>query len=422
MKQNRSRAVMIIHVVESGETIFSIADYYGVSAKKLVIYNNLTDEDSLVIGEALIILIPEVTYTVKEGDTLLQIADIYGTTVIELLRYNPELSDSQSLYVGDEIVISFRGQKGHTIATNGFAYPFIDTKTLQMTLPYLTYLTVYSYTVSATGDLNSLADEDIIKLAKAYGTEPLMMIIPASHSNEEAMEVVNSIISDVTIEDRFISQILLTLETKGYSGVSFHTPYIHPRYRENYRRHATKMLESITSAGYKVMDTFENPIFGFDYKFMTEGLSGITLIVYEFGYSDRLSLGTLCTENYRRIIADFTKMVPSDMVSFGLPVQGYIYQLPFIPGTSQGRAISYRAALELAAQNNAQIIYDPLTNSVSFYFYSGDEYLVRFWDARSYDVFLKLVPEFNLYGIGIWNIMQWFPQLWMSAAVQYSIL
>ncbi|MDF2872323.1 MAG: hypothetical protein K0R05_3898 [Anaerocolumna sp.] len=413
---------MIIHVVESGETIFSIADYYGVSAKKLVIYNNLTDEDSLVIGEALIILIPEVTYTVKEGDTLLQIADIYGTTVIELLRYNPELSDSQSLYVGDEIVISFRGQKGHTIATNGFAYPFIDTKTLQMTLPYLTYLTVYSYTVSATGELNSLADEDIIKLAKAYGTEPFMMVIPASHSNEEAMEVVNSIISDVTIEDRFISQILLTLETKGYSGVSFHTPYIHPRYRENYRRHATKMLESITSAGYKVMDTFENPIFGFDYKFMTDGLSGITLIVYEFGYSDRLSLGTLCTENYRRIIADFTKMVPSDMVSFGLPVQGYIYQLPFIPGTSQGRAISYRAALELAAQNNAQIIYDPLTNSVSFYFYSGDEYLVRFWDARSYDVFLKLVPEFNLYGIGIWNVMQWFPQLWMSAAVQYSII
>jgi spore germination protein len=422
MKQNRSRAVMIIHVVEAGETILSIADYYGVSAKKLKIYNNLTDEDSLVIGEALIILIPEITYTVKEGDTLLQIADTYGTTVIELLRYNPELSVSQSLYSGDEIVISFRGEKGHTIATNGFAYPFIDKKTLQMTLPYLTYLTVYSYTVSATGELSNLADEDIVKLAKAYGTEPLMMIIPASHNNEEAMEVVNSIISDVTIEDRFISQILLTLETKGYSGVSFHTPYIHPRYRENYRRHATKMLNSITSAGYKVMDTFENPIFGFDYKFMTEGLSGITLIVYEFGYSDRLSLGTLCTENYCRIIEDFTKMVPSDMVSFGLPVQGYIYQLPFIPGVSQGRAISYRAALELAAQNNAQILYDPLTNSVSFYFYSGDEYLVRFWDARSYDVFLKLVPEFNLYGIGIWNIMQWFPQLWLSAAVQYSII
>ncbi len=415
---------MIIHVVEPGETILSIADSYGVSAKKLKIYNNLTEKDSLVTGEALIILLPEVTYTVKEGDTLVQIADSFGTTVIELLRYNPELSDSQSLYLGDEIVISFCGQKGPAIATNGFAYPFIDPKTLQMTLPYLTYLTVYSYTVTATGDLNNLADEDIIKLAKSYGTEPIMMIIPASHNNnnEEEMAVVDSIISDITIEDRFISQILHKLETKGYSGVSFHTPYIHPRYRENYRRHATKMLKCITSAGYKVMDTFENPIFGFDYKFMTGGLSGITLIVYEFGYSNRLSLGTLCTENYRRIIEDFTQRVPSDMVSFGLPMQGYIYQLPFIPGSSQGRAISYKAALELAAQYDAQIIYDPLTNSVSFYYYSGDEYLVRFWDARSYEDFLKLAPEFNLYGVGIWNIMQWYPQLWMNVAVQYSII
>lgn len=413
---------MIIHIVKPGETILSIADSYGISVKNLKIYNNLTEEDSLVVGEALIILIPEITYTVKEGDTLVQIADAFGTKPIELLRYNPELSEKQALYSGDEIVISFRGEKGHTIATNGFAYPFIDTKTLLKTLPYLTYLTVYSYTVSATGDLSELDDDDIIKLAKAYGTEPMMMIIPASHNNDEAMAVVDAIISDIAIEDRFISQILQTLKTKGYSGVSFHTPYIHPKYRENYRRHATKMLDCINSAGYKVMDTFENPIFGFDYKFMTSGLSGITLIVYEFGYSDRLSLGTLCTDNYRRVIGDFTKMVPSDMVSFGLPMQGYIYQLPFIAGASQGRAISYKAALELAAQNNAQISYDPLTNSVSFYFYSGDEYLVRFWDARSYDVFLKLVPEFNLYGVGIWSIMQWYPQLWLSMAVQYTII
>lgn len=413
---------MIIHVVKEGETIQSIATYYGVSEKKLKIYNNLTDMDELVIGESIIILIPETIYTVKEGDTLSQIADEHNTTVIELLRNNPELSVSPFLYAGDEIVISFSQKKGHIIATNGFAYPFIDTNILKMTLPYLTYVTVYSYKVSANGEINNLADEEIIKLAKEYGTEPMMMIIPGSDNGEEAMEIVNSIISDKEVEERFINQILLTLKTKGYIGVSFHTPYIHPRYREKYRKHATNMLERVTAAGYKVMDTFETPILGFDYKFMTDGLSGITLIVYEFGYSDRLSLGFLCTENYRRIISDFTKMVPSEKVSFGLPVQGYIYQLPFVPGDSQGRAISYRAALDLAAQNNAEITYDPLTNSVSFYFYSGDEYLVRFWDVRSYDVFLKLVPEFNLYGVGIWNIMQWFPQLWMCANAQYSIL
>jgi spore germination protein len=413
---------MIIHVVEYGDTIYSIANYYGVSDQKLKIYNNLSNIDSLVIGEALIILIPETTYTVQEGDTLLQIAETYDTTVIELLRNNPELSDHQFLYAGDEIVIRFLDKKEHTIATNGFAFPFIEEDTLRKTLPYLTYLTIYSYTVNANGELNTLDDEKVIKVAKEYGTEPIMMIIPASHNNDEAIDVVSSIISDKAIEDRFIDEILLTLTTKGYSGVSFHTPYIHPRYRENYRRHALKMLERITSAGYKVIDTYETPILGFDYKFMTDDLSGITLIVYEFGFSDGVNLGTICMESYRRIVSDFTKMVPSDKISFGLPLQGYLYKLPFIAGSSQGRAISYRAAIELAAQNNAQITYDSLTNSVSFIFYSGDEFLVRFWDARSYEVFLKLVPEYNLYGVGIWNIMQWYPQLWMIATVQYTIL
>lgn len=413
---------MIIHVVKHGESIDSIANHYDVSPKSLRIYNNLTDSDSLVIGEALIILIPEITYIVKEGDSLSQIADACGTTVIELLRINPQLSDSQFIYAGDEIVISFGDKKERTMVTNGFAYPFIDKSTLKKTLPYLTYVTIYSYTVTANGDLNTLDDEDIIKLAKVYGTEPIMMITPASNNNEEAMKVVDSLISNITIEDRFINQVLLTLEKKGYSGVCFHTPYIHPTYRENYRRHAIKMLDRITSAGYKVMDTYENPILGFDYKFMTEDLSGITLIAYEFGYSEGLSLGTTCMESYQRIISDFTKMVPSDKVSFGLPVQGYVYKLPFIPGDSQGMAISYRAAIELAAQNDAQITYDPLNNSVYFYYYLGDEYLVRFWDVRSYDVFFKLVPEFDLQGVGIWNIMRWFPQLWMCAAVQYFIL
>lgn len=413
---------MIIHVVKSGETIESIANYYEVSPEKLKIYNNLIDLDSLVIGEALIILKPEVTYIVKEGDSLSQIADACGSTVIEILRYNPELSDRQFLNVGDEIVISFGERHTYTMATNGFAYPFIDKGTLKKTLPYLTYITVYSYTVTANGELNSIEDEEIIELAKMYGTEPIMMITPASDNNEEAMKVVNSIIADEEIEDSFINQVLSTIKKKGYSGVSFHTPYIHPTYRENYRRHAMKMLESITLAGYKVMDTFETPILGFDYNFMADGLSGSTLIAYEFGYSEGLSLGITCMESYQRTISEFTKMMPSYKVSFGLPAQGYIYKLPFIAGESQGMAISYRAAIDLAAQYGAQITYDSLHNAVSFYFYLGDEYLVRFWDVRSYDVFFKLVPEFDLKGVGIWNIMQWYPQLWMCATSQYFIL
>ncbi|BCJ93953.1 germination protein [Anaerocolumna cellulosilytica] len=413
---------MIIHVVKPGDTVDSIAEYYGISANRLKIYNNLADTEALVIGESLIILIPEIIYTVKEGDSLAQIADSYRTTVIELLRNNPELSDKQILYPGDEIVISFREKKGHTIATNGFAYPYIDKNVLKKTLPYLTYITIYSYSVTSFGDLSNLEDEDIIGLAKAYGTAPIMMIIPGSNNTEEAMDIVNSIISDKTIEDRFIEQILLILKTKGYHGVSFHTPYIHPTYRERYRKHALRLLEHVTDAGYQVLDTFETPIIGFDYGLLAKELTGITLIVYEFGYSEGTPLGSLCTESLREIISEFTELVPPAKTSIGIPLQGYVWKLPFISGSTKGMAISYRAAIELASQNNAHIVYDAITNTASFHFYSGDEYLVRFWDVRSYNISLKFVPDFNLSGVGIWNIMTWYPQLFMCITSQYKIL
>jgi spore germination protein len=422
MKQNLSRAAMIIHVVQSGDTIDSIAEHYGITVNRLRIYNNLTDTEALVIGESLLILIPEITYILKEEDTLAQIADSYGTTVLDLLRNNPELSDRQFIYPGEEIVISFRGKKGHTIATNGFAYPYIDRNVLKKTLPYLTYITLYSHSVTAFGDLSSLDDEEVIQLANAYGTAPIMMINPGSNNTEEAMDIVNSIISDKTIEDRFIEQILLNLETKGYRGVSFHTPYIHPSYRERYKKHALRLLERVTTAGFLVLDTFETPIINFDYGLLAKGLSGITLIVYEFGYSEGSPLGSLCTESFRQTIAEFTRLVPSDKTSVGIPLQGYIWKLPFISGSTKGMAISYRAAIELASQNNAHIIYDNITNTASFHFYSGDEYLVRFWDVRSYNVTLKFVPEFNLSGVGIWNIMTWYPQLFMCVTSQYKIL
>jgi spore germination protein len=44
---------MIIHVVESGETINSIADQYGVSAERLLLDNGKYNTGRLVVGEAL---------------------------------------------------------------------------------------------------------------------------------------------------------------------------------------------------------------------------------------------------------------------------------------------------------------------------------------------------------------------------------
>ena len=58
---------MPIHIVSSGDTPRSIARSYGVSVSRLLYDNQLTDQDSLIPGQALLVLIPAVTHQVRGG-------------------------------------------------------------------------------------------------------------------------------------------------------------------------------------------------------------------------------------------------------------------------------------------------------------------------------------------------------------------
>ena len=80
---------MIIHVVQPGETIFSIAAQYNISPQKIITDNELQNPNVLVPGQTLVILIPEIIHVVQPGETLESIAQRYNTTVVNLLQLNP---------------------------------------------------------------------------------------------------------------------------------------------------------------------------------------------------------------------------------------------------------------------------------------------------------------------------------------------
>jgi len=98
-----------IYIVKSGESLYSIANKYGVTVNELKDLNNLIS-NNLTIGQKL--LLPGEseettlnTYTVKSGDTLYSIANKYGLTVQELKDLNNlsnnTLSIGQTLKIRD---------------------------------------------------------------------------------------------------------------------------------------------------------------------------------------------------------------------------------------------------------------------------------------------------------------------------------
>ena len=94
-----------------------------------------------------------IIYVVKEGDTLTQIASNFGISLAQIiepnqLEYPYHLAIGQSLLLLTEPVQEYRN-----LFANGFAYPFINSWTLEQTLPYLSELSIFSYGFSPDGIL-----------------------------------------------------------------------------------------------------------------------------------------------------------------------------------------------------------------------------------------------------------------------------
>lgn len=113
--------VFLTHVVDSGETLLSIAGLYDVTVDDIRRVNSL-DGDFLNVDQELIIpvlrspspggsslpdIASEFTYTVKQGDTIVSIANLFGATVEDILQANA-LAPNDIIRPGDILVVPVR--------------------------------------------------------------------------------------------------------------------------------------------------------------------------------------------------------------------------------------------------------------------------------------------------------------------------
>lgn len=105
----------IIHVVQDGQALWSLAAHYEVELSELMLFNNLSEDAIVHPGDEIIIRLadgqeppptptPPLTYVVRSGDTAWSIAAIHGIKLSDFFWFN-NFTEDTILQPGTEVIV-----------------------------------------------------------------------------------------------------------------------------------------------------------------------------------------------------------------------------------------------------------------------------------------------------------------------------
>lgn len=423
---------MLIHIVQSGDTIWNIANRYGSSVQRISMDNGLAEQPFLVVGQALIILIPQVVHTVRQGQTLYSIALMYQTTVMSLLQKNPNLSLDANLQPGQKITIYFEDETEYPTFMNGYAYPYINKSLLKRTLPYLTDFTIFSYGFTDTGELIPVDDSELISLAYQYSTAPILLLSSITEDGNFSGEKASLLFNDIQLQNTVIDNLLAEMEQKGYLGLDIDFEYVNPEDADAFIAFLENVTGRMHQNGYRVnvdlAPKTSSTQAGLLYEAHNYAAIGaiadtVLLMTYEWGYTYGPPMAVAPLPNVRQVVEYAVTQIPREKIILGIPNYGYDWKLPYERGITRATSIGNEQAVRIAAQNRAAIRFDPIAQSPFFEYYGqdGSQHIVWFEDVRSIEGKFNLIKEFKLHGGGYWNLMRPFAQNWALISHRFAV-
>lgn len=420
---------MYVYQVKAGDTLREICRLFEVSEREVIDINDLSEPDLLAVGQALILPTLTHPYVVERGETLGQIANRLGEPLSELYADNPTLR-SRALMAGETIFVRSAPPRRGALEVNGYAYPFIDAGLLEKTLPYLTYLTIFSYGVSVAGELVPAEDEALIAAAKNAGVAPIMLLSTIGEDGTFNSEAARALLESEALQTQLIKKLETVLNEKDYYGIDVDFEFIPVTLAAEYAAFITRLREAISP---KVVMVALAPKYSadqrgllyeaHDYAALGKAADRALIMTYEWGYTYGPPMAVAPKNEVRRVLQYAVSAIPPEKILMGFPNYAYDWPLPFEKGVTRAVTLGNPEAAALAGREGAEIMFDARAAS-PFFTYRGENGLHEVWfeDARSVLSKLELLEEFRLKGIGVWNIMRPFSQLWYLLGYYYEIV
>ena len=145
---------------------------------------------------------------------------------------------------------------------------------------------------------------------------------------------------------------------------------------------------------------------------------------YEWGWSGVPPFAVAAIDLVEDVIRYAVSVIPSRKILMGMPLYGYDWPLPYMPGGKWATRISPQDAIRITAERGAEIRFDVQTQSPTFKYRddNGIEHEIWFEDARSVEAKLLLVNKYDLRGVSYWVLGEPFPQNWLVLEDMYNIV
>ena len=373
-------------------------------------------------------------YVVKQGDSVDSIAKSYNISAETILwdnqiEYPYRLAVGQALYISDGNTVE--GRK--LLYTSGYAYPFINEEVLEETLPYLDGLKVFSYGFTLEGELIPPMSDDawMIERAQQWGTRPILTLTPLGEDGHFNNNLVSALVRSHELQQRIIWELGSTMQEKGFGGLDIDFEYVLADDREGFAAFVGLATRVMNLFGYPVTVALAPKTSaeqrgllyeGIDYALLGAAANRAMLMTYEWGYSQGPPMAVAPINMVRRVVDYAVTAIPREKLSLGIPNYGYDWALPYEWGVTRARTINNRQAVQIAIDFGVDIRFDETAMSPYFrYWQYGIQHEVWFEDARSIKAKFDLIKEYELSGVGYWQLMSLFRANWLMLNEMFYI-